>query len=97
MYTYEVYVCKNQNKTKHYTHKIKQINLKRIKTRKKAMPNSAFLSASDPEDLGAWESDILCLALGCKGLGRVRPQIPSFHVCIVDDGHRSLPCEPAAS
>lgn len=32
------------------------------------MPNSAFLSASDPKDLRAWESDILCLALGSEGL-----------------------------
>lgn len=61
------------------------------------MPNSAFLSASDPEDIGAWESDILCLAFGYEGLRRVRPQILSFQVCIGDDLDHSLPHEAAAS
>jgi hypothetical protein len=93
MHPYEVYV----HEEKHYAHKIKQINLKTIQTRKKAMPNPAFLSASDPEDLRAWESDIHCFTLSYKGLRRVRPQIPSFQVCIINDLHPSLPREPAAS
>lgn len=75
--------------------KIKQINLKTILNRKKG-PNSAFLSPHEPEDLGAWERDILCHDLGYRVLGGVRPQPPSFRVCIFDDPDPSLPSETAA-
>lgn len=56
-------------KKKHYVHKRKQTNLKPIETRKKVIANSAFLSASYPEDLGAWESDILCLTPATRNSG----------------------------
>lgn len=54
---------------------------------KKEIANYAFISPYEPEDLSAWETDILCLALDYKGLGRVRSQLPSFRVCIFGDPH----------